>query len=115
MRRVLTLVVVLALAACGGASGSRGDRSVARAMPVAAGPISTACLQSDRKARSRVLCGCIQVAANRTLSRAEQRRAVRFYRDPHSAQDIRQSRRPVDQRFWKAYRAYGAEAERLCS
>lgn len=114
MKHMVTLAMALALAGCGGANAFRGDGPGGRGMPVAAGPISDACLKSDRKARSGALCGCIQAAANRTLSGFEQRRAVRFYRDPHSAQDIRQSSRPSDQRFWKAYRAYGEQAEGLC-
>lgn len=82
---------------------------------MASGPISAACMQSDRKARSRALCGCIQAVANDTLSSAEQRRAVRFYRDPQSAQDVRQSKRPADERFWRAYSSYTQRAERICS
>jgi hypothetical protein len=82
---------------------------------MASGPINQACLASDRKARSRALCGCIQAAANQTLTGAQQRRAVAFYSNPQLAQDIRQSDSPNDERFWEAYRAYGERAERLCS
>lgn len=86
-----------------------------RSAPVAFGPISKACLQSDRKGRSRELCGCIQAAADRTLSRAQQRRSVAFYNDPHLAQEVRQSDRAADEAFWNAYVAYGEQAERMCS
>jgi hypothetical protein len=111
MKTVLLLGLILGLAACGGPGrfGGGGGR-----MPVASGPISDACLASDRKARSPVLCGCIQAAANDTLSRRDQRRAVGFYGDLQSAQDTRQSDRPGDQRFWEAYTAYAERAERIC-
>ncbi|WP_366129496.1 hypothetical protein [uncultured Roseovarius sp.] len=105
------LGAMLALAGCGGANGFRGDT---RGVPMATGPISNACLQSDRKARSRALCGCVQAVANQTLSGAQQRRAVGFYKNPHSAQEIRQSDRPGDESFWRAYSAYAERAERVC-
>ncbi|MBC7131697.1 MAG: hypothetical protein H5U16_01145 [Roseovarius sp.] len=90
------------------------DRGPGEGWPRASGPISDACLASDRKARSPALCGCIQAVANQTLSASEQRRAVRFYRDPHEAQEVRTSQRPADQRFWTAYRAYADRAEAVC-
>lgn len=115
MKQALFLGFAVVLAGCGGGSDRfRGDRLPPGAMPIASGPISSACMASDRRARSRALCGCIQAAADQTLSRSEQRRAVAFYKDPHSAQEIRQSDRANDERFWKAYRAYGDRAERLC-
>src|SRR5690606_40941627 len=57
--------------------------------------------------RSSTMCGCIQAVANDTLSSSDQRRAVRFYSDPHLAQDVRQSSRDADKRFWKSYSDYG--------
>ena len=115
MRRLSTLGVMLFLAGCGGTNGFKGDtRNMPRIAPMAYGPISNACMSSDRKARSRALCGCIQAVANQTLSGSEQRRAVRFYRDPQEAQDVRQSDRPGDERFWRSYKAYSERAERIC-
>ncbi|WP_339667475.1 hypothetical protein [uncultured Roseovarius sp.] len=111
MKQWVMLGAVLALAGCGGGDGYRGNSG---AIPMASGPINSACMQSDRKARSRALCGCIQAVANDTLSSAQQRRAVRFYRDPQAAQDIRQSKRPGDERFWDAYSAYAQRAEQVC-
>jgi len=110
MKPFILFGLVLGLSACGGPDrfGGGGGR------PVASGPISDACLASDRKARSPALCGCIQAVANDTLSGRDQRRAVGFYRDLHSAQDTRQSDRPGDQRFWAAYTAYAERAERVC-
>lgn len=109
------LVCILAIAGCGG--GAPKDRTSQRLItpgPIAYGPISKACIQSDRKKASRQLCTCIQAAADKTLSRSDQRKSVSFYNNPHLAQQIRQSERDVDERFWEAYAAYGQEAERMC-
>lgn len=117
MKQVILIAMVLAVAGCGRAdrfTGTAPSNTVSRSAPMAFGPISKACMASDRKARSRALCGCIQAAANQTLNASQQRRAVAFYNDPHSAQDVRQSDRTNDERFWEAYRAYGDRAERLC-
>lgn len=117
MKQVLAIAMVLALAACGRAERFQGTsgNTVSRSAPVAFGPISKACMASDRKARSRALCGCIQAAANTTLNSSQQRRAVAFYNDPHRAQEVRQSDRSNDERFWEAYREYGDRAKRLCT
>lgn len=81
---------------------------------MASGPINNACLGSNRTARSRQLCGCIQAVANQSLTSSQQVRAAAFYNDPHQAQVVRQSDRASDERFWEAYRAYGDRAERIC-
>lgn len=115
MKQVFMTIMVLGLAGCGQPDRFEGrSSSVSRSAPVAFGPISKACMASDRKGRSRALCGCIQSAADQTLTSSEQRRAAGLYNDPHRAQEIRQSDRSNDERFWKAYRAYGERAERLC-
>ncbi len=115
MKQVFLTLMVLGLSGCGQHERFDGrSAQVSRAAPMASGPISQACLASDRKARSRLLCGCIQAAANQTLSPSDQRRAAAFYSNPHRAQEIRQSGRGNDERFWKAYRAYGDRAELLC-
>ena len=44
----------------------------------AGGNIQRACLKSNRTAASRPLCRCIQKAANRVLSRSDQRLAAKF-------------------------------------
>lgn len=113
MTQIVLLCAAIGLAGCGGGDRSAGPtRSV---QPLASGPISVACLQSDRRARSPRLCGCIQAVANQTLSGADQRRAVGFYSDPHSAQMIRQSDRDRDRSFWRSYTRYATEAERICT
>ena len=89
--------------------------SLPLAVPVQAGPIERACMSSPRPQKSAQLCGCIQQAADRTLSRGEQRKAARFFSDPHKAQEVRQSDNPSNERFWKRYRSFGDTAEALCS
>jgi hypothetical protein len=78
-----------------------------------AGTIERACLASDRP-KSRALCGCIQQAADVTLNGREQRMAARLFREPHRAQEIRQSDRRGHERFWIRYKRFGATAEAYC-
>jgi hypothetical protein len=80
----------------------------------AAGTIERACLKSDRKAASRALCGCIQTVADKTLTRSDQRRAAKFFGDPHMAQEVRQSDRASDEAFWQKYKNFGATAQAFC-
>ncbi|SLN50749.1 hypothetical protein PEL8287_02650 [Roseovarius litorisediminis] len=122
MKQVVILGLVLLLAGCGGSNRFKSPgnsrttpATVSRLAPVSYGPISKACQASDRKARSRQLCGCIQAAADQTLNSAQQNRAVAFYNNPHLAQEIRQSDRSSDERFWKAYSNYADHAKALCS
>ncbi|MGV6810628.1 MAG: hypothetical protein ACWA47_00145 [Brevirhabdus sp.] len=82
--------------------------------PAISGPIENACLKAGRKAANRALCACIQDAANATLSRSEQKRAAKFFRDPHKAQETRQSDRSSDERFWQAYKNFGTTAQNYC-
>lgn len=79
-----------------------------------AGPIDSACVRSDRARGNAALCGCIQQVANQTLSRADQRRAAQFFRDPHLAQEVRTSKRNGDSEFWRRYRHFASQAETLC-
>jgi hypothetical protein len=72
-------------------------------------------MQSDRRAATRTRCGCIQAVADRELSNGDQRRGVRLFKDPHEAQEIRQSDRSGDERFWLAWKAFGNTAETLCA
>ncbi len=82
---------------------------------VNAGPIESACLRSDRPNATRALCRCIDSVAQRNLTRAEQRRAASFFRDPQLAQDVRMSKSDRDNAFWARYRAFGAAAEQTCT
>lgn len=88
--------------------------SVAGAMPAEAKRIERACLSSDRAAANPSLCGCIQRVADQVLTRADQRLAARFFKDPQRAQDIRQSDRSDHEAFWKRYRIFGSTATNVC-
>jgi hypothetical protein len=80
-----------------------------------AGSIQRACVQSDRGGGNRALCGCIQQAADLTLSDRDQSRAAKFFHDPHEAQEVRQSDRSADEAFWLRYKSFGETAEAFCS
>lgn len=84
------------------------------ASPVLAGPIDNACLGSGRNA-NRALCGCIQQVADMTLSRGDQRKAAAFFKDPHKAQEVRQSSRSSDEAFWQRYKNFADTAEGYCA
>lgn len=79
-----------------------------------AGPIDNACSRSDRGASSR-LCSCIQQVADQTLSRSDQRRAAKFFSDPHEAQEVRASNSSSDNAFWSRYTRFASTAEAYCS
>ncbi len=79
------------------------------------GTVGEACASSSRSAANPALCSCVQGAADRTLSRSDQRRAAEFFSDPQQAQDTRQSDRPSDEAFWLRYRDFLETAETLCS
>ena len=85
------------------------------AKPLFAEQIERACLKSDRGSGDRSLCGCIQDAANLTLTARDQRRAAEFFDDPHQAQVVRQSDRRSDEVFWKRYKNFGQTAETFCT
>lgn len=90
--------------------------SLALLAPAAAlaGPVENACNRSDRPGSNRALCRCIDAVAGQTLTRAEQRRAARFFANPDEAQTVRMSRSSADNEFWRRYRAFGEAAERTC-
>lgn len=88
--------------------------SVVTSTSVHAGVISTACVRSDREAASWRMCNCLQHVANQSLSRADQRLAAKFFRDPHMAQEVRQSSSRSHEIFWERYRAFGNTAEVMC-
>ena len=89
--------------------------AVILANPLFAEQIERACLKSDRGQGNRNLCGCIQDAANLTLTSRDQRLAATFFSDPHRAQEVRQSDRLSDEAFWERYRNFGQTAETFCS
>ncbi|MFT6677189.1 MAG: hypothetical protein ACJAVM_003401 [Sulfitobacter sp.] len=118
LRMTIGLISVLGLAACGG--GSRYSSTHARGYapaPVlfATGPVQSACQQANRKSASRARCGCVQAVANQSLSASDQRRGAKMFNDPHQLQEIRQSDNSGNERFWKAWKAFGQDASRLCA
>lgn len=80
-----------------------------------AGPIERACMASDRGAANRSLCGCIQQAADQTLSGGDQRRAAKFFKDPEVAHTTWVSQSSSDDAFWERYKEFGATAEASCT
>lgn len=76
--------------------------------------IENACNASERRAATRELCRCIDNVAQRMLTRSEQRRAARFFRNPDEAQRVRMSSDPGDRDFWRRYREWGEMAEAMC-
>jgi len=118
LSRCVILISITGLTGCGGGGYKKADRVMipqSQTSMSASGPISRACMASGRKDRSPQLCGCIQAAADFSLSNRDQSLAASFYDDPHKAQEIRQSDRASDERFWRKYREYGETAEALCS
>jgi hypothetical protein len=81
---------------------------------VAAGPIEKACMASDRGG-NRALCGCIQQAADLTLSGGDQRRAAKFFKDPEAAHATWVSQTASDDAFWERYKSFGQTAEAYCA
>jgi hypothetical protein len=79
-----------------------------------AGPIERACMASDRGG-NRSLCGCIQQAADMTLSGGDQRRAAKFFKDPEAAHATWISQSKSDDAFWDRYKQFGATAEAYCA
>lgn len=116
VRISVALVALLALVACGGGR-SAGQRGYAPAVQFASGPIQKACQAQGRKAASRARCGCVQAVANRELSASDQRRGVKYFKNPHALQQVRQNQdnNASNRRFWAAWKAYGQRAAQVCS
>ena len=106
MRTTILFLAILVLSACSSRSGARGGN--------VSGPIASACMDSGRNSASRGLCSCVQQAANQSISKADQARAARFFDDPQSAEDVRQSDNPRDKAFWQRYKNFSATAEAIC-
>ncbi len=118
IRIVIASVALVSLAACGGSRNSGGTYNRGyNPQPIlfATGPIQKACLASDRKAATKARCGCVQAVADQSLSSSEQRRGAQIFRDPHQAQEIRQSDNSGNERFWLTWKAFGENAAAACS
>lgn len=81
---------------------------------VQAGTIERACASSQRNA-SPGLCSCIQQVADMKLSRSDQKLAAKFFKDPHLAQETRQSSNRSKEKFWLRYKDWGQTAAQTCS
>ncbi|QLQ18096.1 MAG: hypothetical protein HZT43_04420 [Exiguobacterium profundum] len=68
-----------------------------------------------RPGATRAMCGCIQQAADQTLSNADQRRAASFFKDPDKAHKVWLSKSDKDDEFWERYKNFGATAEAYCA
>lgn len=79
-----------------------------------AGPIEKACNAADRGG-NRSLCGCIQQAADMTLSGGDQRRAAKFFKNPEAAHATWVSQSKSDDAFWDRYKSFGQTAEAYCA
>lgn len=79
-----------------------------------AGAIGNACKNSDRGRGNPALCGCIDQIAQQTLSRSDQRRAAKFFRDADRAQQVRMSKSRTDNAFWDRYKRFTGTAQRYC-
>lgn len=84
------------------------------ASPAGAGSIERACLKSDRGSGQRNLCGCIQSAADITLTVRDQKLAASFFANPEKAQKVRTSNRRGDEAFWDRYSEFGQIAQVYC-
>ena len=109
MRVLFSLLIIFALASCGGSSSR-----VPAGVTLASGPISSACQGSGRSAASRQLCQCIQGVANTELSAADQRRGATFFGAPERAQEVRLNDSPSADAFWARWTDFAATAERSC-
>ena len=78
------------------------------------GEIGSACMEAGRSGANPALCSCVQQAADRTLSRSEQRRAADFFAEPDQAQAARAADDAGSRQFWARYRAFTNTAEALC-
>lgn len=88
--------------------------TLATLAPVHAGSIENACISSGRRAANHSTCSCIQRVADQLLTGSEQRLAATFFKDPHKAQEVRQSDSTSDEKFWRRYKQFGSVASSSC-
>jgi hypothetical protein len=120
-RGIALAALVLALGACAPDAPRQGARpdalqavstdGVAR---FASGPILTACSRQPRTAATRARCGCVQAAADLTLTAQEQRRATQYFNNPDSLQEMKLSDSPANERLWSRWARFAETAEALC-
>ncbi|MEM9578656.1 MAG: hypothetical protein AAF999_16795 [Pseudomonadota bacterium] len=107
----------LALAACGGGPApvrSLPSGALSGPAPFAAGLIQSACKANHRTRASSARCGCVQAAANMTLSPDQQRRGAGFFHDPEALQRMKLSDSAANERFWESWARFAETAEAIC-
>ena len=119
MARWISVIYVLLLCACSGAPQGSGTALPAantqpQPVPFAWGPIAKACTVGDRRAASQARCGCVQAAADRTLSQKQQQSSIIYFDDPGLLQTVRQSGARSNERFWADWTHFADTAEALC-
>ncbi|MGJ5619723.1 hypothetical protein [Sulfitobacter sp. MF3-043] len=118
IRMIVASVALVSLAACGGgsrySSGNANRGYYAQPVLFATGPIHRACVSANRKAATPARCGCVQAVADQSLDAGDQRRGVQLFKDPHKAQEIRQSKNASNERFWLAWKEFGQNAAAAC-
>ncbi|MGJ8618408.1 MAG: hypothetical protein ACSHWS_16315 [Sulfitobacter sp.] len=118
IRYFVTGVALMGLTACGGGSRYSSDAANRGYSPqpvlFATGPIHRACVSANRKQATPARCGCVQAVADQSLDASDQRRGAKFFKDPHKAQETRQSDNPSNERFWLAWKAFGQNAAAAC-
>ena len=80
----------------------------------ATGVIGNACLIHGKRNASRARCGCIQAAADMTLTPVQQKQAIGFFRDPEQLEKIKRSDSPGNEKFWRTWETFTTTAEELC-
>ena len=120
LRLGLAGALVFGLAACGGGAPNPAPKPVNPAslegvQRFATGPIGAACNIHNRRAASQARCGCVQAAADLTLTQSEQQRSARFFAEPELLQQVKLSDSPASERFWYAWAAFADTAEALCA
>jgi len=71
-------------------------------------------MASDRRAATPRTCKCIQRVADQILTRPDQRKAAKFFKDPDEAQKVRMSDSNRDEKFWTRYKSFGSTAIAVC-
>ncbi|MEM1351899.1 MAG: hypothetical protein AAGF27_06120 [Pseudomonadota bacterium] len=121
LRLPLLAIGLVALASCANApqtrttlSTSGAPVSLVAAPKYAQGLISTACEVNNRRSATQQTCGCIQAAANMTLSPSQQRRGAKFFDDPEVLQKMKLSDTPANEKFWDDWARFAETAEAIC-
>lgn len=116
LKPICAFVVVSLLVGCGGSSraplATAPSGIVARS---ASGPVASACLAANRRDASPALCGCIQAAANLTLTQDDQRRSARYFDDPDRLQETKVSDSRSNEAFWDRWTAFRDQANTMCT